>query len=441
MDERETQAEGSLPELNEDLSDDPSGTGPSQKQLQRSSPKLQILLEKLQFQNKQLWEALDMGKEEWQIGRKQICKAYVRTQTDKELAEEEIERLREGHKVDPVRRSQWERLVENETALCKRLGEQREEDQEKIYRLEVRLQIRNEKANEDRKASVVERVLSQKLVEDLSKSQEGFREVSTKMLTMLTQQATPQQSDGMDTIVERSKLPEEDNQSLSIHVKVCSAKMEETPELLGAERYENVKLGQELEDKTANSEDLCGDNASQESTLEWQKYAIDDLIPKQHAIEIYLKDLTIKIKELDVSMLEQQIETLSQQKADKGTSMVLQEKNKTITKLNGELGQVHQKKEYYEGRYNALVVSTASMQGDHKLTKAAREREGLLAAVAEEELNRLRYEMANGNKELCDPQQWGNWQNWKTATLHAQKKKAKDEETARNGSDLVTKFG
>lgn len=178
LDERETQAEGSLPELNEDLSDDPSGTGPSQKQLQRSSPKLQILLEKLQFQNKQLWEALDMGKEEWQIGRKQICKAYVRTQTDKELAEEEIERLREGHKVDSVRRSQWERLVENETALCKRLGEQREEDQEKIYRLEVRLQIRNEKANEDRKASVVERVLSQKLVEDLSKTCRRAKRVS-----------------------------------------------------------------------------------------------------------------------------------------------------------------------------------------------------------------------------------------------------------------------
>jgi len=131
LDKVEPQARDSWPETSEGLSDDPSATNPAQMQLQRSSPKIQILLEKLQLQNKQLWGALDMGKEEWQIGRKGICKAYVRTQVDIEFAEEEIERLREDHKVDPVRRSQWERLVENKTALCKRLGEQRAEDQEK----------------------------------------------------------------------------------------------------------------------------------------------------------------------------------------------------------------------------------------------------------------------------------------------------------------------
>lgn len=119
-----------------------------------------------------------MCKEEWQVGRKKICKAYVRTQADIELAEEVIERLREDHKVDPVRRSQWERLVENETAFSKWLGEQRAEDQDKIYRLDNTLRISKETAKEDREASVVERVLSKKLVEDLSKSQEGFREVS-----------------------------------------------------------------------------------------------------------------------------------------------------------------------------------------------------------------------------------------------------------------------
>jgi len=110
--------------------------------------------------------------------------------------------------------------------------------------------------------------------------------------------------------------------------------------------------------------------------------------------------------------------------------MVLQEKNKTITKLNGELGQVRQKKEYYERRYSALVVSTASMQEYHNLMKEAREREELRAAVAEEELNRLRHEMANGNNELCDPQQWANWQNWKTTTLHAQMEQANNQESA-----------
>jgi len=80
-----------------------------------------------------------------------------------------------------------------------------------IYRLEVTFRITNEKVDEDSKASVVERVLSQKLVEDLSKNQEGFREVSKKMLTMLTQQATPQQSDAVNAIVERSNLLEEEN--------------------------------------------------------------------------------------------------------------------------------------------------------------------------------------------------------------------------------------
>lgn len=152
----------------------------------------------------------------------------------------------------------------------------------------------NEKAIEDREASVIERVLSQKLVKDLSKNQDSFREVSKKMSKMMTQQATSKQSNAASTIVERSRFLEEDNQNLLIHVTVCSAKIDETLERLGAARHENIELKQNLEDKTAVCQDLCKDNASQKDTLEWQKYALDDLIPKQHAMELYLKHLTIK---------------------------------------------------------------------------------------------------------------------------------------------------
>lgn len=435
------QSEDFAPESSEGSSDDSSATDPAHMQLQRWSPKLQRFLEKLQLQNKQLLDALNMGKEEWQVGRKQMCEANVRTQADVELAEEEIERLREDHQIDPVRRSQWKRLVENKTTLCKRLGEQRAEDQEKIYRLQVTLRITNEKASEDRKASAVERVLKQKLVEDLSKYQEAFRDVSRKMSTMLTQQATFQQSDAVNTVVERSELLEEENLAISINIKVCSAKLEESLELLGEERNENVKLREELEDKKAISEDLCRDNAAQQSTLEWQKYAIDDMMPKQHEEQIYLKDLEAELKGLELSALKRQFETLIQERADKGTAMVLEEKQKTIVELDCELGQVRQKKKQYKQRYNALVVSTARLQEDHALITEAREREGLRTAVAVQEVNRLRCEMANGNKELCDPQHWANWQNWKMATLHAQKEQAKHQEAAENSSKLLIKFG
>lgn len=66
-------------------------------------------------------------------------------------------------------------------------------------------------------------------------------------------------------MVALSKLLEKNKQGLSIHIKVCSAKVEEALELLGAERYENAKLNQKLEDKIAVSEDLCKDNASQKA--------------------------------------------------------------------------------------------------------------------------------------------------------------------------------
>lgn len=221
------------------------------------------------------------------------------------------------------------------------------------------LRITNEKASEDRKASAVERVLTQKLVEDLSKNQEAFRDVSRKMSTMLTQQATFQQSDAVNTVVERSELLGKENLAISINMKVCSAKLEETLELLGAERSENVKLREELENKKAVSEDLNRDNAAQKSILGWQKYATDDMMPKQHEEEIYLKDHEIKFKGLELSALKRQTETLIQPKADKGTAMVLEEKQKTIVELDCELGQVHQKKRQYKQRYNALVLSTA----------------------------------------------------------------------------------
>lgn len=130
-----------------------------------------------------------------------------------------------------------------------------------------------------------------------------------------------------------------------IHVTVYSAKIVETLELLGAARHKNVGLKQDLEDKTAVCEDLCRDNASQKGTSEWQKYALDDLVPKQHAMELYLKHLTIQNKELEGSILNQRVEALSQQKADTGMAVVLREKNRTITKLNDELEQVRQKEE------------------------------------------------------------------------------------------------
>ena len=179
----------------------------------------------IKSENVQLWEALDVGKEEWQLKRKRMYKARIEAQVDSYLREAENERLRGDYDVDPVRKSQWKKLIENKDTWNKRLQRQHAEDLEKIYRLQVTVRITTEAAKEQMEALAVQNVSYKKLVQDLMSNKQQCRETNEKMLGMLRGGFILQLDDGFDAVIKRSNILEKDNIKLLANFDATLAKL------------------------------------------------------------------------------------------------------------------------------------------------------------------------------------------------------------------------
>ena len=178
----------------------------------------------IKSENAQLWEALDIGKEEWQLERKRMYRARIDALVDSYLRKAANERLREDYDVDPVRKSQWKKLIEKKDTWNKRLQKQHAEDLEKIYRLQVTVRITTEAAKEQMEALAVQNVSYKKLVQNLMSNKQQCRETNEKMLGMLRGGFILQLDDGLDGI-KRSKILEEDNIKLLAKFDAALAKL------------------------------------------------------------------------------------------------------------------------------------------------------------------------------------------------------------------------
>ena len=446
LDQLKPQVVESTQQPNENKPNPASTAQEERAQLQQSLSDLQKNLNRVQAENTELSEALNVGKEDWQVERKRLYKAKVQAQVDYTLLATENEDLRADYEIDPVRKSQWEKLIGNKDAVCKRLEKRHAEDQEKIYKMQITVQITNEKMKEEAEALMLQMMTDKELIKDLMRKRESFRETSEKMLGILTQQAQSQQADGLAAIVERSKLLEQDNQDLLMNIQVSSAKLHETRKLLVASQHENIVFKQDLKDKTAACEELQRNNGVQGNDIEWLKMNIDELLPKQHAERIGRRDARIADLEELLTKTDRRVQALAQLKADKGLHIVLQDKELAIAELNTQLDKVCEVNRDLGAQYDALFQTTVHNQEFLNTTKESQDRDALRAAVAEAELHRLRKEMANGNKKLCNPQKWANWHSWHIACLHAQNMRKEAEQTANsamekaNGLDKLAKL-
>ena len=373
-------------------------------------------------ENAQLWEALDIGEEEWQLERKRMYRARIEAQVDSYLREAENERLRGDYDVDPVRKSQWKKLVENKDAWNKRLQRQHAEDLEKIYRLQVTVRITNEGAKEQMEALAVQNVSYKKLVQDLMSNKQQCREMNGKMLGMVGGGSILRLDDGLGAVIERSIILEEDNTTLLANCDAALAKLWETQKLLTLARNNNSVLKANLQEKKAVCEDLQTQNNAQTNDMEWLKSRLDVQLPKEHAAELDRKDRQIADLEGMIAKLERRLNGLVQLKANNGIQAVVDDKDMLIAELSTQREQLNQTNLDTRTRYQAVAEIAAWQEECLDIAKESQDRDSLRAIVAEGELHRLRYEMANGNKKICDPTKWANWHSWQIACLNTQKK-------------------
>lgn len=381
-------------------------------------------------ENAQLWEAIRLGKEDWKVERARIYKARIQIAVDLRVAETVIESLREDEEVDPVRKSQWKKLIENKDDMYKRLQQRNGKLQEEVYKLQVTVRISKEKAKDERESLVSELVMSKGLVQELLKHREDFRKISKKMLEMLTGKTEFQTVDALGTIVKRAEVLEQDNWSLLTRNDVCDDRFIDSQKLLVDARREIIDLKQELEDKTAAFESLQDIN----SILEGEKLSlqrwIDVEVPKERTEAIATRDARVKDLELSAAKQRQRIRLLVKLKADEGFQQILQEKDKIIVKLTGQYDRLCADHNSLQAQHDALLNNEAYSQQYFDRKEDAHERDIRRAEVAEMELYRLRFELVKGNEELADPTKWQNWLQWKHAVLEAQAKQGEAERTA-----------
>ena len=387
-------------------------------------------LDQAKYENGQLWEALRIGEEDWKVERVRLYKARIEADVDHKILSDENDYLRRDWEVEPVRKSQWKKLIENKDAVIKRFQQRNGGQEEKIYKQQVTIQVTNEKTKEQTEALVGQLVNTQGLVKDVMTNRESMQKTSKKMLDMLSGHSTFETADGLAAVVERSKLLEQENMNLLTRNDVINRQSGEIRESLVKARHQNTALKQEVVEKTADFEDFESKYVTLECEKQSLKLLVEKVMPKKHAEELKQKDGKIADLELSLASCHQRIQALVQLKADQGFLDALQDKHNALVQLNGQYNQLFKEASDLQKRHGALSDNAACQLEYIDQKEENHERDLRRAIVAEDELNHLRSEMAAGNKELCDPTVWANWSAWKLASIEAKHQQKKAEERA-----------
>lgn len=326
-------------------------------------------------------------------------KDRVRLTTEVTMWEIKLDNLRDDDDIHPLTKFQWLTHLGNMKEACKRNNENCTKAHQKITDLEAENRVTKDIAQGERELLVTEVINCQELVRALLRTVVMPDRLDASIIEQLREAGVrvPEASKRAGTY-----------QDLQFHTKLYFSRLGDTQKDLLFLEQKNAELEQNLRGLKNTNEDLQKRNEDLKIEMDKQLFKFNESMPRKHEADVKLLDdivlgLTTRLK------AEQSAHgSFLKLHFDEKVNFALERQTDTILTLIEDFKIAEGEVIDHRLRCTTLEDSLRQHQRQQALDSEALDWKDCRIAVCQDELNRLRTQMANGDPTLSDPKVSGN---------------------------------